>query len=84
MRTVSSCSDRGLGSSMCLPEEGGRWVGGGGHVIHVCNGQVTVTKNSRGMLHIDLSTPLVVLHCSVLHSGEVLNSSPEGQNQYPT
>ena len=23
MRTVSSCSDRGLGSSMCLPEEGG-------------------------------------------------------------
>ena len=53
-------------------------------MIHVCNGQVTVTKNSRGMLHIDLSTPLVVLRCSVLHSGEVLNSSPEGQNQYPT
>ena len=28
-------------------EEGG-W-GGEGHVIHVCNGQVTVTKNSRGI-----------------------------------
>lgn len=31
--------------------------GGGGHVMDVCNGQVTVTNNSRGMLHIDLSTP---------------------------
>ena len=37
---------------------GGRGEGGGGHVMDVCNGQVTVTNNSRGMLHIDLSTPL--------------------------